>query len=574
MNVETREWLRAAVGPAAAAIFGLAWFVCEIGGGAILSPFRVEPLMIEDWSTHVLGWLFYRNERVTFPLGAIHSWLYPAGTTLGYADSIPWLAFLFRPFSRALPADFQYIGVWLLLCFAAQGAMGAVLMKLASKNPLHQALGGSLLVAAPTLRMRVGHASLCAHAALLAMIWLHVRPSRDANAARRSVVVALLVNVLLAGIHPYLAAMAAILTIALALRFRFVDRTLSSRGAAKAVAAVCAIHVCFAFLLGYLGTGTPPGVGGFGLYASDLSTFVNPGTYSRWLPRGSMGTWAYEGFAYVGIGALGVIALAIFALTRSQWRALPWSRVLPLTTAALCMGAFAVSWTVRFVGHVLIDLGPNLHRFERSIAPFRSSGRFIWPLHYCLVAGALLIALRAWSTARPRLLSAALAIFLAAQIAESTVPPIVAPHETSAGKTVWNTLLVRYESPKWAEAAERYQHLALFPAEVVGSGCEGRHGYRKSVVISLAYLAYRHRLTFNSGYVARLSPDVALRCNTELTEIAEGKIDPRTLYVISEQDRQLFARAGASCGLIDGLLACVRPAMVDPVAEYLRAHPG
>jgi hypothetical protein len=574
LKPETRERLRATAGPAAAAVFGVAWFLWETGGRAILSPFRLEPLMIEDWSTHVLGWLFYRNEPLRFPLGAIESWLYPAGTTLGYTDSIPWLGFLFRPFSRVLPADFQYIGMWLLLCFAAQGAMAAVLMKLASNNPLHQALGGSLLAAVPTLRVRAGHASLCAHAALLALIWLHARPYRDPNGARRSIFVALLVNVLLAGIHPYLAAMVAVLTIALALRFRFVDRALSSSGFAMAIAAVCAIQVGFAFLLGYLGTGTPPGVGGFGFYASDLSTFVNPGTYSRWLPRGSMGTLAYEGFAYVGIGALGVIAFALAALRGSRWRALPWSRVLPLTCAALCMGAFAVSWTVRVFGHVLIDLGPNLHRLERLIAPFRSSGRFIWPLHYCLVAGALLIVLRSWSTIRPHLLSAALAILLAAQVGESTVPALVPPHEISPGKMAWNTLLVRYDSPRWAETAERYRHLALFPAEVVGSGCEGRNGYRKSVVVSLAYLAYRHRLTFNSGYVARLSPRVAQRCNAELTEVGQGKIDPQTVYVISEQDRQLFTRAGGSCGLIDGLLACVRPAMVDPVAEYLRAHPG
>src|SRR5207248_7250660 len=139
-----------------------------------------------------------------------------------------------------------------------------------------------------------------------------------------------------------------------------------------------------------------------------------------------------------------------------------------------------------------------LGRFEHFIAPFRSSGRFIWPLHYCVVAGALLISIRAWRDTRPRLVSAALAVLLVAQMWEVNLPPLAAPHEVAYEKGSANTLLVRYESPEWLGIERRYRHLALFPAEVIGTGCEGRAGFRKGLVVSLAYLAYRHRLTFNS----------------------------------------------------------------------------
>src|SRR5205823_5446568 len=99
---ELRTRLRAAIGPAAAATFGALWFLWKIGGWTIVSPFRLEPVMVEDWSTHVLGWLFFRNERITLPLGTISGWLYPFGTTLGYADAIPWVALVLRPFSGLL----------------------------------------------------------------------------------------------------------------------------------------------------------------------------------------------------------------------------------------------------------------------------------------------------------------------------------------------------------------------------------------------------------------------------------------------------------------------------------------
>jgi hypothetical protein len=257
---------------------------------------------------------------------------------------------------------------------------------------------------------------------------------------------------------------------------------------------------------------------------------------------------------------LSVVLLAFVSIARRPVAMLgwPWRRVVPLAVAAVAMALFAASWQVRLWGRIVLDLEPTLVRFESIAAPFRSSGRFVWPLYYLVLAGSLLALSRAWSD-RSRTLSAMLALLLALQVAEAGAHPL------GNGET----LLTRFESPAWAGIRGRYKHLALFPAEVVNA-CNGRVGYRSSVVVSLAYLAYVHGLSFNSGYVARWSPRMAAQCASEIGDVTAGRIDPETLYVLSPEDRELFLRAGSACGTIDGLLVCARPRTAGPFTEYLR----
>jgi hypothetical protein len=562
LTPELSARIRQGAGPFVAALFGAAWFLWAIGGRTILSPTHLEPLFAGDWSTHVLGWLFFRNERFAIPLGKLSGLLYPVGTTVGFTDSIPWVALVLRPFSSVLPADFQYIGAWLLLCFILQGAVAARLVALVTDAPAHQALGGALLVAAPTLRVRIQHTSLTAHALLLAMIWLNLRACPDRRSVRRSIFAALVLNALAAGIHPYLAAMVAALTVAFVVRLRLIDAGLTSAKMVGIIGSVALLHLGMAFLLGYLGGPAAPGVGGFGIYSADLLTFFNPYGYSRWLPVGPTPTGSWEGSAYLGMGALlaGGLAAICVLHPHSGSRLWPWARAVPLLVAAVMMAIFALSWQVRIWGHLALNLQPMLARVEPLFAPFRASGRFIWPLHYTVVAGSLLVIVRTWRS-RPRMLTAVLASLLAVQLAEVAAPPL-GPRQS---------LLTRYESPVWSRMEGQYRHLALFPAEIVNM-CNGHAGYRAGPVVSLAYLAYRHHLTFNSGYVARWSSRMGEHCATEIASVTAGTIDPETVYVVSPEDRELFTRAGSDCGTIDGLLICVRPRTVGPLAEYIRTH--
>ena len=137
--------------------------------------------------------------------------------------------------SPLLPARFQYIGLWLAACFALQGWFGARLAGLACHRPAFRALGGALFALAPPLTQQLGHDTLCAQAALLALLWLYLRPHPNVAEARRALLGATALCWALALVHPYLAVMSLALTSALVVRLRLEGlvgkgRGLGSRG--------------------------------------------------------------------------------------------------------------------------------------------------------------------------------------------------------------------------------------------------------------------------------------------------------------------------------------------------------
>src|SRR5688572_21187645 len=144
-----------------AALFGFIWYLL-LGGGPTLNPLNLGWVLKGDWLQHWLGWLFFRHEPWTFPLGTITTLPYPIGTTIGFTDSNPLVSIVLKPFSPWLPAEFQFIGPWLALCFILQGYFGAMLASTVTRHPVVQMLGGCLFAVSPILAMRLGHDTLCA----------------------------------------------------------------------------------------------------------------------------------------------------------------------------------------------------------------------------------------------------------------------------------------------------------------------------------------------------------------------------------------------------------------------------
>ena len=165
-----------------------------------------------DWVHHYFGWHYFRIEPWHWPPGTIRGYHAPIGSSIGMTDSIPLAAYVLKPFGRWLPATFQYLSLWWLLCFVLQGALGARLTSRASSSPVIQALGGALFVLLPMLLIRVGHAALCSHWLLLWPLLIATR--QGATRARPREWAAL--GVVAGLVHPYLAAMSLALVGAIA----------------------------------------------------------------------------------------------------------------------------------------------------------------------------------------------------------------------------------------------------------------------------------------------------------------------------------------------------------------------
>jgi hypothetical protein len=554
----------------AAAGIGLAWFLLHVGP-AVLDPRNVAWLMNGDWEQHYLGWAFFRRAPLALPLGANSIYPAPAGSTLGFTDSIPLVGVLLRPIAALLPSDFQYLGPWLALCFMLQGLLGAKLVKLATPHPATQAAGGALFTLAPPLLHRVvgpytGHSSLSAHWLVLAFLWIALAPSARAPRRRLGAAAALLLAT--AGIHPYHVVMGAALSGALVLRLWLVDRALDARRAAVAAAAIPTLAAAGLLAFGYLSGGVERAAGGYGFFSADALALLAPMRWSRLWNGPGVGHGQYEGFGYLGAGALLAVLLALAsavarrgALAASRWRA-----ALPALAAALALFLLSLSNQITIAGAPVLQfeaVGP----FAFVASTFRSSGRFVWTLHYLVLFAALAALALAWRD-RPRLVAASFAALLALQAVDVRPP---APFDAEAAR--WRPP----SSELWGLARGRYRHVVLYPPyllaggapvapEACGAPAVGPDGHLPAAAVALQLGA-----SFNSAYAARLDSAAAGRgCNELRRAVALGQLDPETLYFLTPRYLPTFAAANATCGEIDGLLACVRGGQREPFSDALR----
>ncbi|ATB50720.1 DUF6311 domain-containing protein [Corallococcus macrosporus] len=543
------------MGPWAAALGGLAWLLW-LGGARAIPPTRLDWAMREDWAGTTFGWLFYRNAPWGLPLTRSPNQLFPHGTSVALTDANPLLAVLFKLFNPLLPADFQYHGLWLALGFALMGWFGAKLVSVVSPRPTHQWLGGLLFAMAPPLAARLGHLLLCAHWMLVAMMWLHLRDTPDARAAKRSLLWAAALNAVAASTHPYLVAMLAPLAMALTVRLAL-GRVITWGRALLASAGFVVLDLLLFALFGYFAGGSL-GAEGFGQFSADLTTLFNPTDWSRLLPSLPVARRQGEGFGYVGAGALllGVLAVAGAALRFRSLRDVPWKRGLPFAVAVLLLAVYALSSRVTWTGRLVVDLGGLYEPFSRLTSAFRASGRFIWPLCYAVMGGALLLWLRQWRE-RAWVGTAVLALVVAVQAYDLRQDKSELRRRPDGFR--------RLQAPEWAALKGHYRHLALFPPQV-----QWVCPYNEPLVNAAGYLAYRLGLTFNSGYASRTPPSIAEECNATMRP---GGVDADTVYVVVRPQVGAFVRAGARCGVLEGLAVCVAGQREDAFAQALTRQP-
>src|SRR5262245_44229876 len=97
------------------AIVGTIIFFTVVGP-RVLQPTNISWLSVSDRATHYLGWDFFRNSPWTFPIGLNPRYGLELSSTIVFSDSVPLLAFLFKPFTVILPEPFQYFGLWIYAC--------------------------------------------------------------------------------------------------------------------------------------------------------------------------------------------------------------------------------------------------------------------------------------------------------------------------------------------------------------------------------------------------------------------------------------------------------------------------
>ena len=126
----------------------------------------------------------------------------------------------------------------------------------------------------------------------------------------------------------------------------------------------------------------------------------------------------------------------------------------------------------------------------------------------------------------------------------------------------------------WKHASGLYKHLVLYPPQILGGTLPGcvMPGFEQDFYVPLAYQAYRLKLTFNSGYFARVDENKGRRYCQELHEqIQAGQFADDTIYVVHSHYWDLIRPhiPKISCGRVNDYMTCVSSARDNDFRAFL-----
>ncbi len=516
-----------------AVLLGAALFLA-VTRGAVLDPRNTGWLLLHtDSATGYLGWEYFRRAPLAqLPFGANPEYGGAMASSVVFSDSIPLLAFLFKPFAGLLPARFQYFGLWLAACFALQALFSYKLLRRFSPNAWLALAGSAFFALAPVLLYRMlGHFALCGQWMLLAALCLYFAPRFASGRWTALLVTAVLV-------HFYLLVMVGGFWAA-DLWQRLWRREATWPRAAAALLAAAGATLAAMWLAGYFMVDAALANRGFGHYRMNLLALVDPNdAWSRLIPDVPGSAGEFEGFNYLGIGMLGLAVLvAARYLARRQPLATDRRALVPLVSLCVALTVLALSNVVALGTREVLA-----YEVPASVRPLtdlmRSSGRLFWPVYYLLYLGILVLVFRLFALRAALVLCVAL---LAAQVFDSAAG--LASFRGQFGTLASSPL----RAPMWAELGKRYRRLVyVLPRNAADS-------FGPWVA-----LAASHGMAVNFGYFARVDSTRLAAARDELVGALLGyRLDPDSLYVF--ESRALWRIAAAQeqpddvVGLLDGV---------------------
>ena len=552
-------------------VVGTAVFI-YVTGGAIINPTNRDWLMFGDAAQHYLGWEFFRHTPLLqWPIGANYPLGMELSSSIVFTDSIPIAAYIAKLLNPILPETFQYLGIWIWLCFVLQAFFAQRFLKFFLSNKAHIYLGACFVVFSPPLIYRLvhagyGHIALASHWLILASFCLYLRPGR--NDLSWSVLIALCWL-----IQAYFAPMVAAIWLASLVKRLFMDGerlTLLKSGGFVAIASFIVMWASGYFMIG---SNFNPEGWNYVFRWQPLS-LVDSGT------DGSTG-WSYvlgdrgqlvgesEAFSFLGIGIILLMALALAQIIHqcrrtkvlvaigvlatstllfiSIARSMPLSRVLsmsallvvvvffsatllnlsrlsnsshtyvPLIIAACMLAVYSMTNRVGFAQQTFFEypLFPPLRQFTET---FRTHGRSIWPLYYLAIFAAVVVFVKTSSKKYAGLLLLALFCF---QVIDSSSAVSLARHRFDSPQ--WVSPM---KDPRWEMFAKKYKHLVVVPP--LNDDQEERW-------IVIDDFANRYRLGTNSGSFSRFDLNVYTKSNQDrVAELVSEQPNKDTLYIVDD----------------------------------------
>jgi len=493
-------------------VIGAAAFLLLVGPRA-LQPTNIVWLQNTDAVSQYLAWRFFAQTPWGIPFGVNPEYGLEFSSSIFYTDSIPMFALPFKLAGVLRDGEFQYFGIWLLLCFCLQFFAGYLLAGKITERTWLRTIMATFFVFSPIMVWRLyGHYALVGQFLVLFALYLNLTDRQGPSLAAWPLLIAAS-----ALTHAYILAMVLPLWGSdIARRFYRMDTL--TREALIETTAVAAALIASLWAAGFFLISGGFGDSGFGLYRMDILSPLNPMGWSYILRDLPIDPGEYEGFNFFGTGMLLAILLVIAA--RAGGRHAPLGRLgVPAPLLAVLCVFTLVALTNR------PSLGPwqlVIPLPETVLAMFsvvRASGRFFWPVIYFVLLLTFLVAVRTYGERRA---GAVLAVCLVIQIVDSSAAWYsIRKTKMVTPSSSWGEL---GDNAFWSTASKHYANIRTFPLGM---------SLKRWNEVSLA--AANNGMATTAATFARFDPvKLANSQKKAAADIESGTYEADSIYVLDD----------------------------------------
>jgi hypothetical protein len=499
-----------------------------IAGPRFLDPTNVAWLVGGDPLQHYLGWAFYRNSPWTWPVGLNPLYGMEFSNSIVFTDSIPLLAIPFKAISQFLPYPFQYLGIWVLLCFVLQAYFSFRLIGLITNSIAIQCLGSVLFLFSPPLIFRLSlHESLMGHFIVLAALYLNLKPNGKAIETKKNNlhsfawIILLSIAVLT---HFYLAVMVFVLWLADLSSRSFISKNVSYVKILFEALLTIGVIGFIAWQAGYFAIeGASGATRGFRDFRTNLLALFNSREWSYLLRpillRDAVEAATGEGFQFLGAGSLFLLICAVygFLIRKISVRVtviFAWKSYRALIIALGVLALISIS------NHV--GLGPwnftiPLPEFVINLLSIvRASSRLFWPLYYTIILAIIWAVIKAFTSR-----SAFILFFIAAllQVVDTSAGWLPIREKVSLSSSP--EFKSQLQSPFWMAAGQHYKNIVV-------NG--GQNNWE-----SFGIFASSNQMATNIAYLARADFSKERESFAAVNQqLHQGPLNEKTLYVFQD----------------------------------------
>lgn len=501
------------------AILGLLAFYLVVGE-AVLNPKYTGWLIGRfDPIQHYLGWDFFRRSEWTNPIGLSPTFGLDISSSIVYADSIPLMAIIFKIFDQILPVNFQYFGVWLLICFLLQSYFGWKLATIYFDSNLKRTLVTIIFVFSPQMLWRLNthagvHNALASHFLILAGIFLTLRKDNS----RRFLYWMILFLASLT-INFYFLLITSFLWMADSLD-RSLAKQYSVQDLINQLLVLLAIVLLLGWQLGYFAIATSSvDIWGYGFFRFNLAAPVDSYGLSAFLPNMNLpSTWG-EGFSYFGLGVLVGILFA------TPYLIIKWSDVKNFFSRyPVLMVVLAIFFLLSITNNIgigsknyLVDLPETALKI---LGITHSAARFFWPIYYFLVVFLVFAIQKIYSKKLGLIILCSIVLIQLIDL-NPLCRSIRAEYAKDMTEIYDNSIL---KNSLWNDIAQKYKKLIMIPAMNQPLHWE-----------KFAFFASKNGLATNSIFTARIDSSKVIEANRNLNKlIAEGQLNADSFYIVQD----------------------------------------